>query len=71
MGHGPTSIRSFFERSMPVDVSRTTAIGFVEDLALGPPPHQPASKDLDRWLSVETFEGCKNLFRYHLSEEEY
>ncbi len=50
-----------------VDLSSATAVGFVEDLPLD----QRVSEDLYRWLSVETFEGCKNLFRYHLSEEQY
>lgn len=50
-----------------VDLSSATAVGFVENLPLD----QRVSEDLYRWLSVETFEECKNLFLYHLSEEEY
>jgi hypothetical protein len=49
------------------DLSSATAVGFLENLPLD----QQVSNDLHRWLSVETFEGCKRLFCYHLSEEEY
>jgi hypothetical protein len=49
------------------DLSSATAVGFLENLPLD----QRVFGDLHRWLSVETFEGCKTLFRYHLSEEEY
>jgi hypothetical protein len=35
------------------------------------PLDHAVSEDLYRWLSMETFEGCENLFRYHLSDEEY
>jgi hypothetical protein len=35
------------------------------------PLDQRVSEDLYRWLSLETFEGCENLFRYHLSDEQY
>ena len=49
------------------DLPSATAVGFLENLPLD----QQASDDLHRWLSAETFEGCKTLFRYHLSEEEY
>lgn len=49
------------------DLPSAMAVGFLENLPL----YQQVSGDLHRWLSVETFEGCKTLFRYHLSEEEY
>jgi|SRR5215471_13342577 len=49
------------------DLSSATAVGFLENLSLD----QQVFGDLHRWLSVETFEGCKTLFRYHLSEEDY
>ena len=43
------------------------AVGLIENLPLD----KRVSEDLFRWLSVETFEGCEKLFRYHLSDEEY
>jgi hypothetical protein len=49
------------------DLSNATAVGLLENLPLD----QQVFGDLHRWLSVETFEGCKTLFLYHLSEEEY
>ena len=49
------------------DLPSATAVGFLENLPLD----QQVFGDLHRWLSVETFEGCKTLFRCHLSEEEY
>jgi hypothetical protein len=49
------------------DVPNATAIGFIESLPLD----QRVSNDLYRWLSIETFEGCENLFRAQLSEDEY
>jgi len=49
------------------DLSSAIAVGFLQNLPLD----QHVFNDLHRWLSVETFEGCKTLFRYHLSEEEY
>ena len=49
------------------DLPSATAVGFLENLPLD---HQVFG-DLHRWLSVETFEGCKSLFCCHLSEEEY
>jgi hypothetical protein len=49
------------------DLSSATALGLLENLPLD----RQVSDDLHRWLSVETFEGCKTLFRHHLSEEEY
>lgn len=49
------------------DLSSAVAVGLIEDL----PRDERVAGDLYRWVSVETFEGCKELFRYHLSEEEY
>jgi hypothetical protein len=49
------------------DLSNATAVGLLENL----PVDQQVFDDLHRWLSVETFEGCKALFLYHLSEKEY
>lgn len=49
------------------DVSNATAVGLIESLALSP----RAMDDLHRWMSVETFEGCESLFRYHMSQTEY
>jgi hypothetical protein len=49
------------------DLSNATAVGLIESLPLD----QRVSDDLYRWFSVETFEGCERLFRYHLSEEQY
>lgn len=49
------------------DLASETAVGFIENLPLDP----RVSADLYRWMSLETFEGCKSLFRYHLSEEDY
>jgi len=49
------------------DLSSATAVGLVENLPL----NQAVSEDLYRWVSMETFEGCESLFRYHLSDKEY
>jgi hypothetical protein len=49
------------------DLSNATAVGLIENLPLD----QRVSDDLHRWMSVETFEGCERLFRYHLTETEY
>ncbi len=49
------------------DVSTAVAIAFIEDLPLD----KRISDDLHRWMSIETFKGFEQLFRYHLSEEEY
>jgi hypothetical protein len=49
------------------DLSSAAAVGLIEDIPL----ERRVSEDLYRWLSVETFEGFENLFRYHLSDEEY
>jgi hypothetical protein len=49
------------------DLASATGVGLMENLPLD----KAVSADLHRWLSVETFEGCENLFRYHLSDAEY
>jgi hypothetical protein len=49
------------------DLSNATAVGLIESLPLD----QRVSDDLHRWMSVETFEGCEKLFRYHLTEDEF
>ena len=49
------------------DLSTAVSVAFIEDLPLD----RPVAQDLHRWMSVESFEGFENLFRYHLSDEEY
>ena len=49
------------------DASSAVAVAFIEDLPLD----RRIWEDLHRWMSVETFKGLENLFRYHLSEAEY
>ena len=49
------------------DISAATAVGFIEHLPLD----KQVLGDLHRWVSVETFQGCESLFRYHLSDAEY
>jgi hypothetical protein len=49
------------------DPSSAAAVGLIEDIPL----NKHISEDLYRWLSVEAFEGFENLFRSHLSDEEY
>ena len=49
------------------DLSSAAAVGLIESLPLD----HAVSEDLYRWLSMETFEGCENLLRYHLSDDEY
>jgi hypothetical protein len=53
--------------NIDTDLPNAVAIGFIESLPLD----QRISQDLFRWLSVETFDGLENLFRYHLSDAEY
>lgn len=50
-----------------MDLSSATALGLIESLPLS----RRAMDDLHRWMSIETFEGCEALFRYHMSEDEY
>jgi hypothetical protein len=49
------------------DLASATAVGLIESLPLD----ARISGDLYRWMSVETFEGCENLFRHHVSQEQY
>ena len=49
------------------DPSSAAAVGLIEDLPLT----QRVADDLHRWMSLESFEGCENLFRYHLDDEQY
>jgi hypothetical protein len=53
--------------SADTDLPTAAAVGFIEDLPLD----QRVAEDLHRWMSLETFKGMENLFRYHLSDEEY
>jgi hypothetical protein len=54
-------------RDVESNLPNAVAGGFIESLPLD----ARVSDDLHRWLSLETFEGCKALFRHHLSEEQY
>jgi hypothetical protein len=49
------------------DLSSAAAVGLIEDIPLV----RKVSEDLYRWMSIESFEGFENLFRYHLGEDEY
>jgi hypothetical protein len=49
------------------DPSSAAAVGLIESIPLD----KKISDDLYRWFSIETFEGCESLFRYHLSDDEY
>ena len=49
------------------DLPTAVAVGLIENIPLS----KSISADLHRWLSPESFEGFENLFRYHLSDEEY
>jgi hypothetical protein len=53
--------------SAATDPSSAAAVGFIEDI----PTNKRISEDLHRWMSVESFDGFENLFRYMLSDEEY
>ena len=53
--------------SADTDLGTAVVVCFIEHL---PETHAIAA-DLYRWMSVETFEGCESVFRYHLSEEQY
>lgn len=54
-------------RDLNTDLPNAIAVGLIESLPL----NQRVSEDLYRWLSMESFQGFENLFRYHLSDEEY
>lgn len=49
------------------DISSATAVGFIEN----PPLDKRVLEDLHGWVSLEAFQGCESLFRYHLSDAEY
>ena len=49
------------------DVLTAVAVAFIENLPLD----KRITGDLHRWMSIETFKGFENLFRYDLSDEEY
>jgi hypothetical protein len=49
------------------DLSTAVAVSFIEHIPL----HQGISADLHRWMSAGSFHGFENLFRYHLSEEQF
>ena len=49
------------------DLPTAVAVAFIEHLPLD----RPVAQDLHRWMSQESFEGFENLFRYHLSDEQY
>jgi len=50
-----------------IDLGNTVAVGLIENLSLD----KHITDDLYRWFSVETFDGCEQLLRHHLSEDEY
>jgi hypothetical protein len=49
------------------DIATPAIVSFYEHL----PVDAEVRKQMHRWLSVEDFEGMKEVFRYHLSEEEH
>jgi len=49
------------------DLPTAVAVAFIEHLPLD----RSVAQDLHRWMSLESFKGFENLFRYHLSDEEY
>ena len=49
------------------DLSTAVAVCFIEHIPL----RRGISEDLYRWMSAGSFHGFENLFRYHLSDEEY
>ena len=53
--------------SAATDLSTAVAVCFIEHIPL----HHRISDDMYRWISAESFEGFENLFRYHLSDEEF
>ena len=48
------------------DLSDAAAFGLIENIPL----EKRATDDLYRWMSVESFLGFENLFRYHLDTED-
>ena len=49
------------------DTSTAAAVAFVEHIPLD----ERVSDDLYRWMSIQSFNRFEDLFRYHLSDEEY
>jgi hypothetical protein len=49
------------------DLSNAAAVAFVENIPLD----KRVSDDLYRWMSAQSFDSFEELFRYHLSDEEY
>jgi hypothetical protein len=49
------------------DPPSAVAVCFVENIPL----NRSTSEDLYRWMSIESFKGLENLFRYHLSAVEF
>ena len=49
------------------DLPTAASVAFVEHIPLD----KRVSDDLYRWMSAESFAGFEELFRYHLSDEEY
>jgi ATP phosphoribosyltransferase regulatory subunit HisZ len=52
---------------LETDLSNAVAVSFIENIPL----NKNVSNDMHRWMSRESFEGFEQLFRYHLSDEEY
>jgi len=53
--------------SAETDLSTAVAVSFIEHIPLD----QVVSDDLYRWMSTGSFHGFENLFRYHLSDEQF
>jgi hypothetical protein len=53
--------------SAKTDLGTAVAVCFIEDIPL----HKRIATDVHRWMSAGSFHGFENLFRYHLSDEEY
>jgi len=53
--------------SAETDLGSAVAVCFIEHIPL----HRGISDDAYRWMSAGSFHGFENLFRYHLSDEEY
>jgi hypothetical protein len=49
------------------DLPTAVAVAFIEHLPLD----RPVAQDLHCWISLESFKGFENLFRYHFSDEQY
>jgi|SRR5271154_529445 len=49
------------------DLSSAVAVALIENIPLS----RSVSDDLHRWMAVETFEGFENLFRYHLTGDQF